>query len=191
VAEATGQRTLRKDARDSISRINAAALEIFLAKGLDASLNEIARAAGVSVGTLYNRFGSREGVIDAVIPEIAARKLQELAEQVMAGPTPRERLQAFVDGMIEIQHSNPALNDAILRRFPEATALIGVCDRTADLGQRLVRDAHGDGSLATTFTEDDLIALLWMAGTASSEPSAPAAWRRILERALDSAWTHR
>jgi AcrR family transcriptional regulator len=191
VAEATGQRTLRKDARDSISRINAAALEAFLAKGLDASLNEIARAAGVSVGTLYNRFGSREGVIDAVIPEIAGCKLQELVDQVMARPAPGERLQAFIDGMIEIQQSNPALNDAILRRFPEATALIGVCDRTADLGRQLVRDAHADGSLATSFTEDDLIALLWMAGTASSEPSAPAAWRRILERALDSAWTHR
>ena len=191
MAEATGQRTLRKDARDSISRINAAALEAFLAKGLDASLNEIARAAGVSVGTLYNRFGSREGVIDAVIPEIAGRKLQELAGQVMARPTPRERLQAFIDGMIGIQQSNPALNDAILRRFPEASALIGVCDRTADLGRQLVRDAHADGSLATSFTEDDLIALLWMAGTASSEPSAPAAWRRIVERALDSAWTHR
>jgi AcrR family transcriptional regulator len=190
VAEATGQRTLRKDARDSISRINAAALEAFLAKGLDASLNEIARAAGVSVGTLYNRFGSREGVIDAVIPEIAGRKLQGLAGQVMARPTPRERLHAFIDGMIEIQQSNPALNDAILRRFPEASALIGVCDRTADLGRQLVRDAHADGSLATSFTEDDLIALLWMAGTASSDPSAPAAWRRILERALDSAWTH-
>ena len=93
--------------------------------------------------------------------------------------------------MIEIQQSNPALNDAILRRFPEATALIGLCDRTADLGQRLVRDAHADGSLATSFTEDDLIALLWMAGTASNEPSAPAAWRRILEHALDSAWTYR
>lgn len=191
MAEATGRRTLRKDARDSISRINAAALEAFLSKGLDASLNEIARAAGVSVGTLYNRFGSREGVIDAVIPEIAGRKLQALAGQVMARPTPRGRLQAFIDGMIEIQQSNPALNDAILRRFPEATALIGVCDRTADLGRQLVRDAHADGSLATSFTEDDLIALLWMAGTAGSEPSAPAAWRRILERALDSAWTHR
>ena len=191
MVEETGQRTLRKDARDSVSRIHAAAVEIFLAKGLDASLNEIARAAGVSVGTLYNRFGSREGVIDAVIPEIAGGRLQGLAEQVMARPTPRERLQAFVDGMIEIQRSDPALNDAILRRYPGASALIGVCDRTAELGQRLVRDAHGDGSLDTSFTADDLIALLWMAGTASQEPSAPVAWRRILERALDSAWRHR
>lgn len=191
MAGATGQRALRKDARDSISRINAAALEAFLAKGLDASLNEIARAAGVSIGTLYNRFGSREGVIDAVIPEIAARHLTGLAGQVMARTTPRERLQAFVDGMIEIQQSNPALNDAVLRRFPEATALIGVCDHTAEFGRQLVRDAHADGSLATSFTDDDLIALLWMAGTASSEPSVPAAWRRVLDRALDSAWTRR
>jgi hypothetical protein len=83
----------------------------------------------------------------------------------------------------------PALNDAILRRFPDATALLGVCDRSADLGQDLVRQAHADGSLSTDFTGEDLFALLWLAGTASGEPDAPAGWLRIVERALASAWT--
>jgi AcrR family transcriptional regulator len=50
-----------------------AALDLFLVQGLDARLNEIARVAGVSIGTHFNRFGSREGLIDAVIPDVAAR----------------------------------------------------------------------------------------------------------------------
>jgi hypothetical protein len=91
--------------------------------------------------------------------------------------------------MTRLQRDDPALNDAILRRFPDAVALLGVCDRTAALGQELVRDAHADGSLSPDFTEDDLFCLLWLAGTASREPAAPGGWHRIIERALESAWT--
>jgi AcrR family transcriptional regulator len=185
----TESKPLRRDARDNEAKLRDAALDIFLTKGLDASLNEIARAAGVTVGTLYNRFGSREGLIDAVIPDIAGSRLQILAATVMAKDTPRQRLDAFVRGMIELQREDPALNDAILRRYPDADTLLEVCDQANALGRTLVREAHADGSLSPEFTEDDLACLLWLAGTASRAPNAPAGWRRVIERALASAWT--
>ncbi len=185
----TEPRRLRRDAQDSVAKLRAAALDIFLAKGLDASLYEIARAAGVSIGTLYHRFGSREGLIDAVIPDVAGSRLQALASAVMAKDTPRQRLEAFVYGMIELQRDDPALNDAILRRYPDAVALLGVCDHSATLGQSLVRDAHTDGSLSPDFTEDDLFCLLWLAGIAGRDPHAPIGWQRVIERALEAAWT--
>jgi len=181
-------KTLRRDARDNAAKLRTAALELFLVQGLDAPLNEIARTAGVSVGTLFNRFGSREGLIDAVIPDVAGRRLQELGTAVLTKETPRERLEAFVHGMIDLQHDDPALNDAILRRYPDAAALLGVCDRSTALGRDLVREAHADGSLSPDFTEDDLLNLLWLAGTASRDGSAPAGWGRIVNRALESAW---
>jgi AcrR family transcriptional regulator len=182
-------RTLRRDARDNVAKLCAAALEVFLAKGLDAPLEEIARAAGVSIGTLYNRFGSREALIDAVIPEVAGARLQALAAAVTAEPTARGRLAAFVQRMIALQHDDPALNDAILRRYPDATALLGVCDASAALGRDLVREAHAHGVLSPDFAEDDLFCLLWMAGTLSRAPAAPPEWRRLLLRTLDAAWT--
>lgn len=188
-AAVTGPKTLRRDARDNVARIRAAALEIFLAKGLDAPMEEIARAAGVSSGTLYNRFGSREGLIDAVVPEVAGQKLQELGAFVLAQATPRVRLEVFVHGMIDLQTQDPALNDAILRRFPEAVALLGICDASSKLGQELVDQAHADGSLSPDFVAEDLFALLWLAGTASREPAAPGGWRQVLDRTLLSAWT--
>jgi AcrR family transcriptional regulator len=168
-------KTLRRDARDNASKLRAAALDLFLTQGLDAPLNEIARVAGVSVGTLFNRFGSREGLIDAVIPDVAARRLQDLGIAVIAEQTPRKRLEAFVRGMIDLQRDDPAL--------------LGVCDRSTALGQDLVREAHADGSLSLDFTEDDLFSLLWLAGTASRAESAPAGWVRIINRTLESAWT--
>ncbi|MBF8185504.1 TetR/AcrR family transcriptional regulator [Nonomuraea sp. K274] len=184
----TRSKSVRRDARENVAKLHAAALDIFLAKGLDAPLEEIARAAGVSIGTLYYRFGSREGLIDAVIPEIAGSRLQTLASTVMAKDTPSQRLGAFVHGMIELQRDDPALNDAILRRYPDAVALLGICDRSAELGQTLVREAHADGSLSPDFTEHDLFCLLWLAGTASRDPNAPTGWHRVITRALDSAW---
>ncbi|MEU6611900.1 helix-turn-helix domain-containing protein [Streptomyces shenzhenensis] len=182
-------KTLRRDARDNIAKLRAAALEVFSAKGLGAPLEEIAKAAGVSVGTLYNRFGTREALIDAVIPEIAGNRLKALGEKVAAGATARERLETFVHGMIDLQHQDPALNDALMRRFPEATALVDTCAISSALGNDLVDQAHQEGSLASDFTGEDLFCLLWMAGTANRETAAPPGWRRILTRALDSAWT--
>ncbi|GAX58797.1 TetR/AcrR family transcriptional regulator [Streptomyces olivochromogenes] len=182
-------KTLRRDARDNMAKLRAAALEVFSAKGLGAPLEEIAKVAGVSVGTLYNRFGTREALIDSVIPEIAGSRLKELGEKVAAGATARERLETFVHGMIDLQHQDPALNDAIMRRFPEATALVDTCAASSSLGRDLVDQAHREGSLALDFTGEDLFCLLWMAGTANREEAAPLGWRRILTRALDSAWT--
>lgn len=182
-------KTLRRDARDNAIKLRAAALEVFLAKGLNAPLEEIAQVAGVSIGTLYNRFGSREGLIDAVIPEVVGTRLQSLAQTVLTETSSRERLRQFVVGMIDLQLADPALNDAILRRFPDATAVVEICDVTTNLGKDLVAEAHLDGSLSAEFTADDLFSVLWFAGNASHDPNAPARWRRVLERSLDAAWT--
>lgn len=183
------QKALRQDARRNVEKLHAAALEIFTARGLAAPLEEIARHAGVSIGTLYNRVGSREALIDAVIPAVAGEKLKALTRTALAETTPRARLERFLSGMIDLQLADPALNDAMLRRFPDATALITACDRSVELGRDLVEAAHRDGSLSPDFTHEDLMALLWMAGTTSREPGAPQGWRRVLDRSLAGAWT--
>jgi len=185
----THTKGMRRDARANVERLHAAALAVFARRGLSAPLEEIAREAGVSIGTLYNRVGSREALIDAVVPAIAGEKLLALKDQALGQPTPRARLEAFIAGMIDLQVSDPALNDAMLRRFPNATSLIETCDRSTALGQDLLDDAHTAGDLSHDFTADDLMAVLWMAGTASHDPSAPAGWRRVVDRSIAAAWT--
>ncbi|KQQ51322.1 TetR/AcrR family transcriptional regulator [Plantibacter sp. Leaf314] len=180
---------LRRDARANVEKLHAAAVGVFSRRGLSAPLEEIAREAGVSIGTLYNRVGSREALIDAVIPAIAGEKLFALKAQALSQESPRARLEAFIAGMIDLQVGDPALNDAMLRRFPDATSLIETCDRSTALGRDLIDDAHAAGTLSPDFTADDLMTVLWMAGTASHDPSAPAGWRRVIDRSLASAWT--
>lgn len=90
--------------------------------------------------------------------------------------------------MIDLQLSDPVMNDAMLSRYPDATALISACDRSTALGKELVEDAHAAGALSEAFTPDDLMAVLWMAGTASRDPAAPEGWRRVVDRGISAAW---
>lgn len=185
----TQARPLRRDAQANLEKLHTAALTVFSRRGLSAPLEDIAREAGVSIGTLYNRGGSRESLIDAVIPAVMGEKLIALTERTLSQPTPRAQLERFISEMIELQLSDPAMNDAILRRFPDATALINACERSISLGQELVDNAHAAGVLSRDFTAEDLMAVLWMVGTASHTPDAPAGWRRVVDRSIAAAWT--
>jgi AcrR family transcriptional regulator len=180
---------LRRDAQANLDKLHAAALAVFSRRGLSAPLEDIAREAGVSIGTLYNRVGSREALIDAVVPDVAGEKLRALTERTLRQQSPRARLETFITEMIDLQLSDPVMNDAMLRRYPDATALITACERSTALGKALVEEAHAAGALSGDFTADDLMAVLWMAGTASRDPAAPDGWRRVVDRGITAAWT--
>ena len=180
---------LRRDAQANREKLRVAALAVFSQRGLSAPLEDIAREAGVSIGTLYNRVGSREELIDAVVDDIAGEKLRALRERTLSRDAPRARLETFISEMIDLQLSDPAMNDAMLRRYPDAALLINACERSMALGAELVENAHAAGVLAEDFTSDDLMALLWMAGMASHDPGAPGGWRRVVDRSISAAWT--
>ncbi|MBF4583754.1 TetR/AcrR family transcriptional regulator [Curtobacterium sp. VKM Ac-2865] len=180
---------LRRDAQANVEKLRAAAIAVFSQRGLSAPLEDIAREAGVSIGTLYNRIGSRETLIDAVVPDIAGAKLRTLRERTLAQSTPRAQLETFIAEMIDLQRSDPAMNDAMLRRYPDAVLLINACERSMALGAELVANAHTAGVLTEDFTTDDLLTVLWMAGMASHDPTAPDGWRRIVDRSISAAWT--
>src|SRR5499425_2315450 len=82
-----GIRPLRRDAERNRQRILKAASEVFNERGLEVSLDEIARHAGVGVGTVYRRFRTKEELVEALfidrIEEVAA-----LAEEAAEVPDP-------------------------------------------------------------------------------------------------------
>lgn len=179
---------LRRDAQANLDKLRAAAVTVFSRRGLSAPLEDIAREAGVSIGTLYNRVGSREELIDAVVPDIAGAKLRTLRERTLAQESPRAQLETFIAEMIDLQLSDPAMNDAMLRRYPEAVLLINACERSMALGAELVENAHDVGVLSRDFTPEDLLTVLWLAALASRDPAAPDGWRRVVERSVSAAW---
>jgi AcrR family transcriptional regulator len=61
---------MRSDAQKNRERLLVAAGQVFEEKGLEASVADVARVAGVGMGTLYRRFASKEALIEALVSEV-------------------------------------------------------------------------------------------------------------------------
>ena len=74
------RRAERADARQNRARILAAARERFAADGIDAQIDDIAREAGVAVGTIYHHFGSKDALLEAIVHD----RFQRMADHIGA-----------------------------------------------------------------------------------------------------------
>ena len=88
--EPWSQRPLRRDAEVNLSRILAAARDVFAEQGYDASMEDIAMRAEVGVGTLYRRFPNKADLLNAVV-EAAQERKRQIAEAVLADVAARGR----------------------------------------------------------------------------------------------------
>src|SRR4051812_49488358 len=88
VVEVSATAPLRADAARNVAQIRAAAIAAFRGRGLSTPLEEIALAAGVSKATIYNRFGGRDGLIDAVIGELVAAEMHTIMGRARAVDDP-------------------------------------------------------------------------------------------------------
>src|SRR6266851_723708 len=77
--------TLRRDAELNRRRIIAAAREVFRERGLAATLDDVARHAGVGVGTVYRRFANKEELVDALFDDMIDT-VAALAQEAVADP---------------------------------------------------------------------------------------------------------
>ena len=89
-------RPLRRDAARNRERILAAAAELFTERGLQVTLDEVARRAGVGVGTVYRRFPDKEALTDALFEE-RITALVDLAQQALADPDEWAGLVSFLE----------------------------------------------------------------------------------------------
>src|SRR4051812_25758248 len=101
---------LRADAERNRQRILDAAGELFARKGLCVGLDEIARHAGVGVGTAYRRFASKDELIDALF-EDRVGEIAALAERALEADDPWEGLTGFLEGATELHVANRALKE--------------------------------------------------------------------------------
>ncbi|MGN9841345.1 TetR/AcrR family transcriptional regulator [Nonomuraea sp. H19] len=168
-----------------------AAAELFRERGFQASLKEIARRAGVSHGTLYNLFGTREALIDEVVADLAAERLDEAAEQALARDDAWEGFAYYIEKVCELQATDPAVSDVVTGRYPGAERLMAVCGRAQAAAARIIERAQQAGALRPDFTREDL---LFIFGTnallaRAAANAAPGAWRRGVAFMLDGLRT--
>ncbi|MDW5322357.1 helix-turn-helix domain-containing protein [Plantactinospora sp. KLBMP9567] len=170
----TGQRA---DARRNYARLLAVAEKAIAAHGADASLEQIARAAGVGSATLRRHFPSRRSLLDAVFRErietlcAHARDLTEAADS-------RAALLEWLSTVTAYAATIRGLAIALARH---STADLGVppehcaSDRLTEAGDPLVRRAANDGALAPGVTITDLLALITGIALATENHANPAA----------------
>jgi AcrR family transcriptional regulator len=175
-------RPLRRDASRNRERLLQAARELFAERGLDVPMDEIARRAGVGVGTAYRRFANRDEVVEALFEDRMADYL-DLAERALADPDPWAGLVTFLERSLTLQAADRGLKELLMRDRRTLDRVASARERVMPLLERVVARAHQAGALRPGVTADDFHVLSHMLGAANE--FAPDLWRRYLPLLLD------
>jgi AcrR family transcriptional regulator len=174
-------RKQRSDSLQNRERILAAAKAAFTKSGANASLEEIAKQAGVGPGTLYRHFPSREELLKAVytaVVEKMARAGQEFAETLPPVEALRAWMMLFVDFIAEKQIIAPALNALIENPQKLIEASYGLIQGTF---RAMVKRAIKSGDIRRDLDAIDLLrALVGVANVATSPD-----WKQSARRLVD------
>jgi AcrR family transcriptional regulator len=184
---------LRADAQRNVEGIRQAALDVFRAGGLTTPMDEVARAAGVSKGTIYHRFGGRRGLIDAVVHELVAEQFRAIIEAVSSMEGPLARFEEYLLRTWLLQFDEPAANDVLMRALPDSEPLSVLCDKARGFGARLLAEAQAAGVVRPDLTPDDLTYLVLERGVIvrACEQQTREDYRRRLDFVLSGLRTGR
>lgn len=146
---------LRADARRNHENLLAAARDVFVERGPDAPLDEVARRAGVGIGTLYRRFPDRTALAHAVVVDALTRTAC-LAEEISAEQgEPFAALAAYLHGVLDLR--TPAVIPALLAQLDlESAEIAAARERSAAAIEALIDAARQDGSLRPDVTFADI-----------------------------------
>jgi AcrR family transcriptional regulator len=177
----TAPRKPRTDARLNRERILEVAKEAFTRSGPNASLDDIAREAGVGAGTLYRHFPTRDALIEAVY-RTEVEKLAKAERRFAAAMSPIEALRAwmllFVDYIATKQIIAPALNAHVgspTKLYEGSRAQIqGAIDA-------LVKRAIKNGDIREDLDPFDLLRALIGVSNVASGPGWQLSARRLVD----------
>lgn len=186
---------LRADAARNLRRILTAAAEAFADQGGDVPMEEIARRAGVGVGTLYRRFPDREALVVAVVQDSFQTLLDTMRAAQQQEPSAWQALVRSMSFSQELTLSTPptsplaAPSRAALAADPGIRAL-----RRAfiEVLEQLVERAQAEGALRDDVGAGDvaqLFALVYRAGRPDGRPRSDVASSRALSVVLDGLRT--
>jgi AcrR family transcriptional regulator len=180
-------RPLRADAERNRRRLIDAAAVVFAEQGLDASVSEIARRAGVGQGTVFRRFPSKERLIAAIILDRLG-ELLALGEAQLDADEPGEGLHAFVRAGAEMQAKDRGFFEGIAGVGFEEEDVRAEHHALVEVTRRLVRRAQKAGQIREDITAEDVILLQGAIcqGAAPLLEVAPDLWRRYVDLVFDA-----
>jgi AcrR family transcriptional regulator len=180
------QRPLRRDAERNRQRILDAARVVFAERGLSGSHDDIAREAGVGVGTVYRRFPDKEQLIDALF-EARIEEIADVARAAAEHPDPWEALVGFLMRAQELQSSDRGLKEIVLGGARGAERAVAARSLIAPHVAQVLQRAKDAGVVRSDIELTDLPLIQLAIGTIaeSSRDVAPDVWRRTMALVLD------
>lgn len=173
---------MRRDAARNRDKLLAAAAAVFTEQGLAGSLEEVARRADVSIGTLYNHFPTRDALVDALLPaRIAA--VDEFAARAEAEPDAWRAFAGFLENLLVQLTADRGLLEA-LTGHPSAALVAEACQRGLVHLSAVFDRARQSGAIRADAGDSDITNLLWALSLLGENAGALAA-RRSLDFVLD------
>lgn len=176
----TDRKPLRADAARNRERVLAAARAAMTAGDLSLQLNELARQAGVGVGTVYRNFPTRQALLEALADDRFEQLLAEV-EAATAEPDAWTALTRLTRAAVAMALAEPGLAEVMVT---EEDAGAGTTDRKRRLDaatDNLLRRARQDGRLAAEVDAEDLRRLLCgVLHAAANSPEPEVAAERYL-----------
>jgi AcrR family transcriptional regulator len=174
----------RADALRNRTRIIETARDVFARRGADASLDEIARGAGVGIGTLYRHFPTREDLVEAVFQD-HVDALRALAEELLASDCPGDALQAWLhEQLVQAATCRGLAAEAMLAMLDhpqEPTA----CEAMRNAGAALLARAQASGDVRADVDIDDLVRMVQAIGLAADDSDDPRTAERLFGLLMD------
>jgi AcrR family transcriptional regulator len=173
------QRPKRADARRNYDKLIAGGREAFTEKGSHASLEDIARRAGVGIGTLYRHFPTRQDLLEAVYVEEVEALCRSADE--LEGEEPWDALVAWLHRFVDYVGTKHALADQLFEYFDRDAPFFATC-RTAfySTGEPLLQRAQEAGVARPDVNIDDVLHLVSGITKVATDDT-----KRLLDLALD------
>jgi AcrR family transcriptional regulator len=180
----TGVRRPRADAVRNRARIVETASEVFAVRGSDASLEEIARGAGVGIGTLYRHFPTRDALVEAVFHD-RIDELQALAEELLTSDAPTDALATWLHAQLEQAATCQGLAAEAMLVMLADRDQPSPCESMRSAGAALLARAQAAGEVRDGVDIDDLVRMVQAVTLAAEESGDPEAAERLFGFVFD------
>jgi AcrR family transcriptional regulator len=177
---------LRADAERNRQRLLAAAKDLFSTRGLDVTLDDVARHAGVGTGTAYRRFRNKDALIDALMVDRIG-ELAELARECLEEPDPWVGLTGYFERALALQAADRGLKEVLFSSGRGRERSNQARLQIAPVVTKLVARAVEAGAVRSDFSTSDVPVLNFMINTIVdfSRDVQPDLYKRYLAIVFD------
>ena len=185
VAGEAARKPLRADAQRNYDKLVSAARDAFGERGAQASLDDIAKRAGVGPGTLYRHFPTRDDLIDAVMREWTTRVDADSEEILRAGLPADETLTAWFERFVEnVGIYNGAAAKLTAAMDDPASPIFGKCQVLAGANDKVIEHVASLGGLREGVDSREVMRLVSGAASVVDQAGMDSAQSRPMLRII-------